>query len=77
MDEVIEVQETATAVEVQPVVETKPKSRIRGVKTMRVKELIESIGLDNKEGLVKAIMEEFNTSKANANAFIYNVKSKM
>ena len=64
----------------EPVTEPEKVSKrrgLRGVKSLRVKELIEAIGLDNKPALVKAIMDEFSTTKANANAFIFNVRAKM
>ena len=83
VDEVVAVEETVSEapvqedpVAVEPVKEVKRRG-LRGVKSLRVKELIETMGLANKEFLVKVIMEEFNTSKANANAFIFNVKAKM
>lgn len=83
VDEVVAVEETVSEapvqeepVAVEPVKEVKRRG-IRGVKSLRVKELIETMGLEDKPALVKAIMEEFGTTKTNANAFIFNVKAKM
>lgn len=56
---------------------SKPAIKARGVKTLRVIELINSMGEADKGELVKAIMAEFNTTKANATAFIYNARKRM
>lgn len=56
---------------------SKPTVKARGVKTLRVIELINLKGMENKAELVKAIMDEFNTTKANATAFIYNARKRM
>lgn len=51
----------------------KPK---KGSKTEAVANLIRTIGLADKEACIKAIMAEFNTSKANATCYIYNIVKK-
>lgn len=50
---------------------------VRGVKTLRVIELMNTMGVENKGALVQAIMDEFKTSKANANAFIFNARKRL
>lgn len=51
--------------------------KARGVKTLRVIELIKEMGLEDKPALIKVVMEEFNTNKANATAFIFNARKRM
>ena len=48
----------------------------KGSKTEAVANLIRTIGLADKEACIKAIMAEFNTTKANATCYIYNVLKK-
>ncbi len=47
------------------------------MKTLRVIELMNTMGVENKGALVQAIMDEFKTSKANANAFIFNARKRL
>lgn len=51
----------------------KPK---KGSKTAAAANIIRTIGADNKDACIKAIMEDFNTSKANASCYFFNVMKK-
>lgn len=48
-----------------------------GTKTAQVIEVINRLGEVNKEVLLDEIVKMFGTTRANANAFIYNAKKKM
>lgn len=74
-------KEVKMTAETQPNIVEAPakqgKAPKAGSKTARALEIVKSIGLANKQKCIEAIMAEFQTTKSNANAYIFNVSKKL